>query len=78
MPVLVPGRNLFRRLADQLDDLGLRLGLGEQSIDFQRLDLLIGRGGFDELLYFGAIEIETRAARERAIRDSGTGQDEDE
>ena len=72
LAVFVPGRNFFRGLADQLDDLRLRLGLGEQPVDVERLHLVRGGGALDELLDFGAIEIETGAAGERAVRQRGT------
>jgi hypothetical protein len=70
--VFVPGGDTFGRLGDQLDDLGLRLGLGEQAVDIERLELVRGGGGFDELADLGAIQIEARAALERAIRQGGT------
>ena len=68
------GDDFLRGLADQLDDLRLRLGLGEQAIDVERLHLVRRGGGFDESLDFGAIEIEAGATGERAVRESGTRQ----
>ena len=68
LAVLPPGRHLLGGLADELDDLRLRLRLGEQAVDVERLHLVRGGGGFDELLDFGAIEIETGATGERAVR----------
>ena len=61
LAVLPPRRHLLGRLADGLDDLRLRLGLGEQAVHVERLHFLRGRGGFDEFADLGAIEIETGA-----------------
>ena len=74
--VLPPGRDLFGRLADQLDDLRLRLGLGEQAIHLERLHLLLGRDGLHELADLGAIEIEAVTSDERSVRECGTGDEQ--
>jgi len=73
LAVLPPGRHLFRGLGDQLDDLGLRLGLGEQAVDLERFDLLRRGGGVDELADLRTIEVEAVTAGERSVREGGTG-----
>ena len=73
LAVLPPGRDLLGGLADQLDDLRLRLGLGEQAVDVERLPSCCAAAvASTNRLDFGAIEIETGATGERAVRECGT------